>query len=310
MAVLPTAARASSLTEAGQGLRWAVLLTSLILAAEVVGGVFANSLALLSDAGHLFTDLVALGLSLIAVRQVQRPSNRRMTFGYHRVGILVALFNALTLIGITVAIFFGAALRFRDPPEVAGGLTLAVAVVGLVVNGIVMGLLWRRQRANLTVHSAFLHVIGDALGSLAVIVSGGVILVTSWFWFDPAISVFIGLIIAFGAWRILREGLSVLVEAAPAGLNVAELAAALADVPGVSDVHDLHVWSIAPGIRALSCHVRMDDRPISEGDRILGRVNELLATRFAIAHSTIQMETTDCEPNSFGCCLPVNEEWF
>jgi cobalt-zinc-cadmium efflux system protein len=286
-----------------------VLLTSLILAAEVVGGVFANSLALLSDAGHLFTDLVALALSLVAVRQVQRPSNRRMTFGYHRVGILVALFNAVTLIGITGAIFLGAALRFRDPPEVEGGLTLAVAVVGLVMNGIVMGLLWRRQRANLTVHSAFLHVIGDALGSLAVIVSGGVILATSWFWFDPTISVVIGLIIAFGAWRILREGLSVLVEAAPAGLNVAELAAALARVPGVSDVHDLHVWSIAPGIRALSCHVRMDDRPISEGDRILGRVNELLAARFAIAHSTIQMETTECEPNAFGCCLPVNDQW-
>jgi cobalt-zinc-cadmium efflux system protein len=309
MAVLESAARSASLNEAGQRLRWAVLLTSLILAAEVVGGIFANSLALLSDAGHLFTDLVALGLTLVAVRQVQRPSNRRMTFGYHRVGILVALFNAVTLIGITGAIFLGAALRFRDPPEVEGGLTLAVAVVGLAANGFVMGLLWRRQRANLTVHSAFLHVIGDALGSLAVIASGAIILATGWFWFDPAISVLIGLIIAFGAWRILREGLSVLVEAAPAGLNVAELAAALTLVPGVSDVHDLHVWSIAPGIRALSCHVKMDDRPISEGDRILWRVNELLAARFAISHSTIQMETTGCAPNAFGCCLPVNEDW-
>src|SRR4030042_1092302 len=160
MAALPTtAAPAASLTEVGQRLRWAVLLTSLILAAEVVGGVFANSLALLSDAGHLFTDLVALGLSLFAVRLVQRPSDRRMTFGYHRVGILVALFNAVTLIGITRAIFLGAALRFRAPPEVEGGLTLAVAVVGLVGNGAVMGLLWRRHGANPTVHSAFLHVI-------------------------------------------------------------------------------------------------------------------------------------------------------
>jgi len=150
-------------------------------------------------------------------------------------------------------------------------------------------------------------VVGDALGSLAVIVSGAIIVATGWFWSDPAISVFIGLIIAFGAWRILREGLSVLVEAAPAGLNVEELAAALARVPGVRDVHDLHVWSIAPGLRALSCHVRMDDRPISEGDRILERANELLAGRFAIAHSTIQMETTECEPNAFGCCLPLNE---
>src|SRR4030065_663702 len=142
MAALPTTADPSaSLTEVGQRLRWAVLLTSLILAAEVVGGVFANSLALLSDAGHLFTDLVALGLSALAVRQVQRPSNRRMTFGYHRVGILVALFNADTLIGITGAIFFGAALRFRDPPEVEGGVTLAVAVVGLLANGFVLRLL-------------------------------------------------------------------------------------------------------------------------------------------------------------------------
>ena len=174
MAALPTAAPAVPLREAGQRLRWAVLLTSLILAAEVVGGLLANSLALLSDAGHLFTDLVALGLTLFAVSQVQRPSDRRMTFGYHRVGILVALFNAVALVGITGAIFWGAAQRFRDPPEVEGGLTLAVAVVGLVVNGVVMGLLWRRHRANLTVHSAFLHVIGDALGCAAdVAYSGG-----------------------------------------------------------------------------------------------------------------------------------------
>jgi len=305
MAAPPTTAPAVSLT---QRLRWAVLLTSLILAAEVVGGVFANSLALLSDAGHLFTDLIALVLTVFAVSQVQRPSNRRMTFGYHRVGILVALFNAVALVGITGAIFWGAAQRFRDPPEVEGGLTLAVAIVGLVVNGVVMGLLWRRQRANLTVHSAFLHVIGDALGSLAVIVSGAIILATGWFWSDPAISVFIGLIIAFGAWRIFREGLSVLMEAAPAGVNVEELAAALARVPGVRDIHDLHVWSIAPGIRALSCHVRMDDRPISEGDHILGHVNALLADRFAITHSTIQMEAGECDPNVLFCCLPPCEK--
>ena len=308
MAAPPTTAPAVPLREAGQRLRWAVLLTSLILAAEVVGGLLANSLALLSDAGHLFTDLVALGLSAFAVQQVERPSNRRMTFGYHRVGILVALFNAVTLVGITGAIFLGAALRFRDPPEVEGGLTLAVAVVGLVANGAVMGLLWSRQRVNLTVHSAFLHVVGDALGSIAVIASGAIILATSWFWADPAISVLIGLIIAFGAWRIFREALSVLVEAAPAGLNVEELAAALAGVPGVRDVHDLHVWSIAPGIRALSCHVRIDDRPISEGDRVLSQVNELLAGRYAIAHSTIQMEAGECDPNVLFCCLPPNGE--
>jgi len=306
MAALPTAAAAVSLTAVGQRLRWAVLLTSLILAAEVVGGVFANSLALLSDAGHLFTDLVALGLGLFAVRQAQRPSNQRMTFGYHRVGILVALFNAAALIAITGAIFWGAAQRLRDPPEVQGGLTLAVAAVGLAVNGVVMGILWGQQSGSLTMRSAFLHVVGDALGSLAVIVSGAVILATAWYWADPAIGVFIGAIIVIGAWRILREGLSVLVEAAPAELNVEELAAALARVPGVRDVHDLHVWSIAPGIRALSCHVRMDDRPISEGDRILGRVNELLAARFAIAHSTIQMETAECDPNALYCCLPPN----
>ncbi len=288
-------------------LRWAILLTALILVAEVVGGVFANSLALLSDAGHLFTDLVALTLSLVAVRQVQRPSNWRMTFGYHRVGILVALFNAATLVGITGAIFWGAAERFRDPPEVQGGLTLGVAVLGLVVNGAVMRLLWAQRSVSLTVRSAFLHVVGDALGSLAVIVSGAIILATAWFWADPAISVFIGLIIAVGAWRILREGLSVLVEAAPAGLNVEELAAALGRVPGVCDVHDLHVWSIAPGIRALSCHMRLDDRPISEGDLILGRVNELLTGRYAIAHSTIQMETGECDPNALYCTLPPRE---
>jgi cobalt-zinc-cadmium efflux system protein len=293
---------------AGQRLRWAALLTSVILVGELVGGYFANSLALLSDAGHLFTDLLALGLSLYAVGQVQRPSNHRMTFGYHRVGVLVALVNALTLVGITGAIFWGAYQRFRDVPEVEGGLTLGVAAVGLLVNAVVMRLLWGPRRGSLNVRSAFLHVIGDLLGSVAVMVSGVVILLTAWFWADPLISVFIGLIIAFGAWRIIKEGVAILLEAAPPELNVQEVAAALADVPGVRDVHDLHVWSIAPGLHALSCHVRMDDRPISEGDRILATVNELLAGRFSIGHSTIQMETLECDPNALYCCLPLEGE--
>ncbi len=308
MARLQTGTPLPSLALAGRRLRVAVLLTCAILVAEALGGYFANSLALLADAGHIFTDLFALGLSLFAVRQMQRPSDHRMTFGYHRVGILVALINALALVAITGAIFWGAANRFRDPPEVEGGLTLGVATIGLLVNAVVMGLLWQHRRTSLNVRSAFLHVAGDFLGSAAVIVSAGVILATAWFWVDPLVSVIIGVIIAVGAWRIIREGVSILMEAAPAELNVEEVAMALAAVPGVKDVHHLHVWSIAPGVRALSCHVRMEDQPISQGDRVLMRVNELLSSRFSITHSTIQMETLECDPNALFCSLPMNEE--
>jgi cobalt-zinc-cadmium efflux system protein len=151
-------------------------------------------------------------------------------------------------------------------------------------------------------------VAGDFLGSVAVIVSAAVILATAWFWVDPLVSVIIGVIIAVGAWRIIREGVTILMEAAPAELNVQEVARALVAVPGVKDVHDLHVWSIAPGLRALSCHVRMEDQPISQGDRVLMRVNELLSSRFSITHSTIQMETLECDPNALFCSLPTNEE--
>jgi cobalt-zinc-cadmium efflux system protein len=308
MASLQTQNSLPSLSLAGQRLRLAVLLTCAILVGELVGGYFANSLALLADAGHIFTDLFALSLSLFAVRQMQRPSDHRMTFGYHRVGILVALINALTLVAITGVIFWGAANRFRDVPEVEGALTLGVGSIGLLVNGLVMGLLWRHQHTSLNVRSAFLHVAGDFLGSVAVIVSAAVILATAWYWVDPIVSVIIGLIIAFGAWRIIREGVAILMEAAPAELNVEEVAMALAAVPGVKDVHDLHVWSIAPGLHALSCHVRMDDQPISQGDRVLMRVNEVLSSRFSIAHSAIQMETLECDPNALYCCLPGNEE--
>lgn len=308
MARLQTQTSLPSLSLAGQRLRLAVLLTCIILVGELLGGYFANSLALLADAGHVFTDLFALSLSLFAVRQMQRPSDHRMTFGYHRVGIIVALINALTLVAITGAIFWGAANRFRDVPEVEGDLTLGVATVGLLVNGVVMSLLWRHQRASLNLRSAFLHVAGDFLGSVAVIVSAVVILATAWFWVDPVASVIIGVIIAVGAWRIIREGVAILMEAAPAELDVEEVATALAGVPGVKGVHDLHVWSIAPGLRALSCHVRMDDQPISQGDRVLMRVNELLSSRFSIAHSTIQMETLECDPNALFCPLPMNEE--
>jgi cobalt-zinc-cadmium efflux system protein len=308
MARLQAGTSLPSLALAGQRLRLAILLTFVILVGELLGGYFANSLALLADAGHIFADLFALSLSLFAVRQMQRPSDRYMTFGYHRVGVLVALINALTLLAITGAIFWGAANRFRDPPDVEGGLTLGVAAIGLAVNGVVMGLLWQHRATSLNVRSAFLHVAGDFLGSMAVILSAVVILATAWFWVDPIASVIIGGIIAFGAWRIIREGVAILMEAAPAELNVEEVAMALVSVPGVEDVHDLHVWSIAPGLHALSCHVRMEDQPISQGDEILMRVNDILSSRFSIAHSTIQMETLECDPNALFCCLPMNQE--
>lgn len=288
-------------------LKLAVILSATILVAEVVGALLSNSLALLSDAGHVFTDVLALSLSWFGVRQAARPATSRMTFGYHRVGILIALINAVSVVAIAGYIFHEALARLREPPQVNSLLMFGVALVGLVANLIVVFWLVQAQRQSLNVRSAFLHAWGDALASVGVLVSGIVIFFTGWFWVDPVASIFIGLVIAVSAWGIIREAVSIFLEAAPGHLNVQEMVKAVQGVPGVKDVHDLHVWTVAPRLHALSCHVLIEDQSLSEGANILEKVKGVLEERFHIGHATVQLECDDCG-GSLYCSLTAHGE--
>ncbi|MGD0114502.1 MAG: cation diffusion facilitator family transporter [Dehalococcoidia bacterium] len=288
---------------AARRLQIAMVLTVAILVAEVATGVLANSLALLSDAGHVLMDLFALTLSWVAIRQAARASTARMTYGYHRVGILVAVVNAVTVAVVAILIFIEAARRLQQTPEIHGSLLLTMAIVGGLANLAVAGLLQGASAGSLNVRSAFLHAIGDLLGSVGVLVAAIAVLTAGLVWVDAAVSVFIGLIIIVGAARILREAIGVFLEASPPHIDVDELVAEMKALPGVKGIHDLHVWSITPTIHALSCHLLVEDRTISQGCAMLEEINDLLSTRFAIAHSTVQMETEACDPNALHCYL-------
>jgi len=293
----------------GSKLKYGILLTGLILAVELIGGFLSHSLALLSDAGHVFADVIALSLSWYGVRQAERPASSRMTFGYHRVGVLVALFNGVSIFAIAVVIFYEAYRRWLQPPEVNSLLMLAAALVGLGVNVFIAFWLRREQRSNLNVRSAFWHVLGDALASIGVIIGAIIIMLTGWFIVDPIISVLIGFIITLAAWRILREGLKVLLEAVPHQIDVDRMARDLQKIPGVKGVHDVHVWSISPELHAMSCHVLVDDMRMSQAAEIRQRVEKVLRRRFDIAHSALQMECRECAANDLFCSLtPVSPE--
>ncbi len=287
----------------GSKLKIGIILTSFILLLELVGGFLSNSLALLGDAGHVFADVVALSLSWYGVRQAERPASGGMTFGYHRVGVIVAVVNAISIFAIAAVILYEAYRRLQDPQEVEGWIMLAAAAVGLGVNVFIASWLHREQRGNLNVRSAYWHAFGDALASIGVIVGAIIILVTGWYLADPIISVFIGLIIIVAAWRILRDGMRVLLEAAPPHVDTLEMVQALMRLPGVKDVHDVHVWSISPELHAMSCHVLIDDLPTSEAAGIRERIEDVLRQQFDINHVTLQMECEQCDADDVFCTL-------
>ncbi|MBE3561164.1 MAG: cation transporter [Ktedonobacteraceae bacterium] len=284
---------------AGRSLRIAFFLTAFILAAEVIGGLLSNSLALLSDAGHVVTDLFALGLAWFAAVQAGRPSNERKTFGYHRVGILAALLNAATLILIAAAITWEAIQRFQHPEPVQPLMMFGVAAVGFIANLYVWFVLRREGDDNLNTRAALLHVFGDVGASAAVIVAGAIMLFSGWTIVDPLLSVAIALLIAFGGWRVLRETIDILLEAVPHGISLTNLVRDMKSVEGVKDVHDLHVWSITSGMYALSCHVMIDNLPPSASSPILQSLTQVLNEKYQIGHSTIQFE---CNTSQGGCC--------
>jgi cobalt-zinc-cadmium efflux system protein len=254
---------------------------------EVVGGVLSGSLALLADAGHMLSDVGALALSLVAMRLAQRPPTARRTYGYHRAEILAALANGAALVAIAALIVREAVARFLQPTEVRAGMMLAVAVGGLLVNLAGLALLHRDRGASLNLRGAWLHVLTDALGSVQAIAAAAVIAAFGWRWADPLASVLIALLVAFSAWGLVRESVSILMESVPHGLDVEALGRAMRAVDGVAGVHDLHAWSITSGFVSVSVHVHAV--PGSEA-AVLAAIRELLAHEFGITHSTIQVE--------------------
>ena len=289
--------------DAGARLRLALVLTAIVLVVEVVGGLWAQSLALLSDAGHVVTDLVVLALSTFALRQVQRPASPRRSFGYQRVGILVALLNAVLLGAVVVAIIVEALHRLQHPSAVRGGLMAAAAVLGLGISLLIARSLQPMER-DLTVRSALMHIWGDAWASAGIIVAGLLIAVTGRLAIDPLLSLGIAALIAWSAWRVLAAAIDILLESTPADLRTDAVVNAVKRVPGVRDLHDLHIWSLGTQSRAMSAHLLIDDQRVIQAQDILAEVREVLAHEFEIEHTTIQFESLVCRPGDVFCVQP------
>jgi cobalt-zinc-cadmium efflux system protein len=262
-------------------------LVAVTMIGELVGGLVSNSLALLADAGHMLTDVCALGLSLFAIGAARRPATATRTYGFYRLEILAALLNGATLIAMSIWIFAEACRRWARPPAVNGGLMLGIATGGLVVNLTALWILRHGRKEGLNQWGAWLHVFSDTLGSVQVIVAGVLIGWLGWNWADPLASILIGCLVMYSSWGLLKESVAVLMEGTPGNLDLDEVRAAIGGVPGVTAVHDLHVWTITSGFVALSAHVLVRfDCP----EDVLWRVRDLLRDRFGIGYSTIQVE--------------------
>jgi cobalt-zinc-cadmium efflux system protein len=274
---------------AGQrALALALAITLSLLITEVIGGILTNSLALLADAGHMLSDVAALGMSMFAIWMALRPASPTRTYGFHRVEILAALANGVALVLIALFVFWQAAQRLQDPPDVSSLPMLAVATAGLGANLTSGAILFRHRRRNLNLRGAFLHVATDALGSMGAISAGIVMLATGWYLADPIVSVFIAALILVSSWRLLRESVGILLEAVPRHVDIGQLESDLTTVPGVEAVHDLHVWTVTSGFVALSCHCEMDEH--RDTHQVLADLFRLIHDRYGIRHVTIQPE--------------------
>jgi len=286
-------------------LQISLLVTAAYIGLLVVAGIRAHSLALLSEAGHNLSDFVALLLSLVAVYFQSRPPSATHTYGYHRAGVLAALVNAGSLVAISFLIFYEGVRRLQQPQNVHAGTMMWVAGAGVIMNGVIAFMLYRSDR-DVNVRSALLHEIGDTLSTGAVIFGGWAILVTGQTWIDSALSFGIAALILWSSFGIVRETLNILLEGTPRGMKLARVEAAIREINGVNDVHDLHVWSIGSETSALSCHISIADIPPSVSERILRDVKERLHHDFNIHHTTIQFEHAVCEV-AHGCVIPVGQ---
>lgn len=275
-----------------QGLLIALAITTGIMVLEFVGGLWTNSLALLSDSGHMLSDAGSLLLSLIALWFAARPVSASKSFGFHRIEILAALFNAVTLFLIAGFIIWEAFERFLEPPVVASGSMMLIACIGLFANLLSAWSLMRKGdvHGNLNMRSAYLHILGDALGSVGAIIAGAAMLLFGWYAADPIISVIVALLILRGAWAVLKSTVHILMEGTPDTVSIGDVKAALEGIDGVINVHDLHIWTITSGLDALSCHLLISDD--QDGQAILQQAIHQIEDRFQITHTTIQIENS------------------
>jgi len=281
-------------------LKIALAIVLVVMVAEVVGGILSNSLALLGDAGHMLVDALALGLSLFAMTIASRPATPTKTYGYYRVEIMAALANGSILILVSLYIFYEAYQRFLDPPTVKVPIMLLVAGIGLIANLAGILLLRKGSRRSLNIKAAFWHIVGDTVSSVGVIVGGIIISITGWGIVDPLIAVLIGGIILWGAVRIVRESVDILLEAVPRHIQLDKVIETIKKAPGVESVHDIHIWTITSGVHALSAHLVIEDQAVSRSAEIVDRVNQDLARYFDVGHSTLQLECEAC-PTGLVC---------
>jgi cobalt-zinc-cadmium efflux system protein len=274
--------------------RFAVLLTTFVLVIEIVGGILSNSLALLSDAAHVFSDSLSLIMSWLAIYLSTRPATSSRTYGYHRTEVFAAFINGVSLIAISGWIFYEAVHRFLEPEPVKSKEMLVVAIIGFIANMVIVWLFHGEGHKSLNVRSAVLHVIGDALASVGVIVGGAIMYWTSWFVVDPILSCVIGLIVLIGAVRVTKEAVHILLEGSPKHADAQKVAACIGAIDSVKDVHDMHIWSLCSNYLALSTHVSIDEDASRSSHELRQEINDKLQTQFGIFHTTIQIEQVGC----------------
>ncbi len=292
----------------GKILGWSLVATSVFVLVELVAGLQAHSLALVSDAAHNFTDALAIGLAWVGLRLQTKPADETKTYGYHRASVLSAFINALTLVALSAWIIYESVLRLRHPEPVQETVMMAVASLGLLLNGGIMLALRADSKNDINIRSAFVHMLGDALGSVAIILGAVAIRYTGWVSVDPLLSMVIALLIVWTAVDIIRESLNILLEGLPRGIHLVDVAKAMGGVTGVLGVHDLHIWSLGSNTHALSCHVLIEDVPPSASDCILRSLNSLLEHNYGISHTTVQFEHVSCAISETGCAIPVAEQ--
>jgi cobalt-zinc-cadmium efflux system protein len=292
----------------------AISLTALILAAEIIGGIWSGSLALLSDAAHVFSDILALGLSFFAIRLGQRPPDDRHSYGWHRAEVIAALVNGTSLVVIAIGIWVEAVRRWQSPIEIKSLEMMVIAIIGLAVNAVVAYILGRHDHTvtdsvesgkkmtrNLNVQSAFLHVLGDLISSIGVIIAALLIYFTGAQWIDPFISIIIGGIILLSAYRVLRRSLHILTEGVPEGLSIHAINRAITALEGVEAVHDLHVWSLGSEEVSLSAHIVLSNGRFGHQNQVMNDVKQLLEAQYSITHITLQFEESHCGDGYGGC---------
>jgi cobalt-zinc-cadmium efflux system protein len=301
---------------------YSMLLTSLILVAEIIGGLMSGSLALLSDAAHVFMDIFALALSFVALRLAIRPPDDQHSFGWHRLEVVAALINGASLFIISIGIWIEAVKRFQHPVAIQSTEMLVIAVIGFIVNVVVAFILGghdhdhaghnhgrdhehaqviNNKKRNLNVQSAFLHVLGDAISSVGVIIAAVIIHFTKIEWIDPLISILIGVIIFFSAFRVLKSALHILIEGVPEGLSIKEINARMSTIEAVKTVHDLHVWNLGSDQVSLSAHVVLEEAQENQQPAVMEQLKKLLDNEFHIQHTTIQFEKKPCGNGHGGC---------